>query len=136
MYKKTVTYEDYNGLERTEDFYFNFNKAELIEMNLTVEGGLPGMVDRIVKAKDQTSIVKIFKDLVCKAYGVKADDGKRFKKSEEITREFIESPAYSIIFMELAFDDVAAAEFVNGIIPSDLADELRKLQNKGQTPSA
>ena len=31
MIKKTVTYTDYNGVERTESFYFNLSKAEVME---------------------------------------------------------------------------------------------------------
>ena len=40
MLKKTITYTDYNDNERTEDFYFNFSKAELTEMELSTVGGL------------------------------------------------------------------------------------------------
>ncbi len=120
MLKKTITYTDYNGVERTEDFYFNLSKAELMEMELTTTGGLGETIKQIVKAQDNASIVKIFKDLVLKAHGVKSPDGKRFVKSDEIRDSFEQSEAYSILFMELATDAEAAANFVNGIIPNDL----------------
>lgn len=120
MLKKTITYTDYNGVERTEDFYFNLSKAELMEMELTTTGGLGETIKQIVKAQDNASIVKIFKDLVLKAHGVKSPDGKRFIKSDEIRDSFEQSEAYSILFMELATDADAAANFVNGIIPNDL----------------
>lgn len=117
MLKKTVTYTDYNGSERTEDFYFNLTKAEIMEMELSTSGGLAEMIQRIVKAQDAPAIIKIFKELVLKAYGEKSPDGKRFIKSEEISTAFSQTEAYSQIFMELATDSDAAAAFVNGIVP-------------------
>jgi len=118
MIKKTITYTDYNGTERTEDFYFNLSKAEIIEMELTTSGGLAEMITKIVAAKDTTDIIRIFKDLVLKAYGEKSSDGKRFMKSDEIATAFSQTEAYSQIFMELATDADAAAAFVNGIVPA------------------
>ena len=118
MYKKTITYTDYNGGERTEDFYFNLTKAEVMEMEMSTSGGLAEMIQNIVAAQDAPAIIKIFKDLVLKAYGKKSPDGKRFIKSEELATEFSQTEAYSDLFMELATDADKAAEFVNGIIPS------------------
>lgn len=117
MLKKTMTYTDYNGVERTEDFYFNLTKAEVAEMEMGTSGGLAEMIQSIVAAKDGPAILKIFKDLVLKAYGKKTPDGRRFEKSEEISKEFSETEAYSDLYIELATDADAAAEFVNGIIP-------------------
>ena len=116
MLKKTVTYTDYNGVERTEDFYFNLTKAEIMEMELTTSGGLAEMITKIVEAKDGPAIIKVFKDLVLKAYGEKSPDGRRFIKSVEIADAFSQTEAYSQIFMELATDADAAAAFVNRII--------------------
>lgn len=118
MIKKTITYTDYNGVERTEDFYFNLTKAELMEMEIGTTGGMADMIKRIIDAKDAPAIIKIFKELVLKAYGEKSADGKRFVKSEEISNGFAQTEAYSQLFMELATDADAAAAFVNGIIPN------------------
>lgn len=120
MLKKTITYTDYNGVERVEDFYFNFTEAELAEMQLATEGGLSGMVEKIVAAKDQPAIIRLFKELILKAYGVKSDDGRRFIKSEEVRNSFAQTEAYSILFMELGTDAEKAAAFVNGIIPASI----------------
>lgn len=118
MLKKTITYSDYNGNERTEDFYFNLTKAEVMEMEMSTSGGLAEMITRIVAAQDAPAIIKIFKELVLKAYGIKSPDGKRFIKSEEISTEFSQTEAYSQLFMQLATDADVAAEFVNGIVPA------------------
>lgn len=118
MLKKTFTYTDYNGVERTEDHYFNLSKAELMEMELSTTGGLAEMINKIVAAQDAPAIVKIFKELVLKAYGQKSDDGRRFVKSKELSDSFAQTEAYSQLFMELATDADAAAAFVNGIVPA------------------
>ena len=118
MLKKKITYTDYNGIERTEDHYFNLTKAEIMEMELGTNGGFVEMIQRIVDAQDAPSIIKVFKDVILKSYGEKSPDGKRFIKSKEISDAFSQTEAYSQLFMELATDADAAAEFVNGIVPN------------------
>lgn len=117
MLKKTIKYEDYNGNEITEDFYFNLTKAEVTEMELSKAGGLGAHIERIVAAKDTPSIIKEFKELILKSYGVKSEDGKRFIKSEELSLAFSQTEAYTELFMELASDADAASAFINGIMP-------------------
>ena len=123
MLKKTITYTDYNGSELTEDFYFNLSKAEIMEMEMGIAGGLAEMITKIVAAQDAPAIIKVFKDLILRAYGEKSADGKRFIKSNELSTAFSQTEAYSQLFMELATDAEAAAAFVNGIIPADMAKE-------------
>lgn len=121
MLKKTITYKDYNDVERTEDFYFNLNKAELMEMEMSTTGGLAEMIQTIVQTQDAPAIIKVFKDLVLKAYGEKSADGKRFMKANDagvpLSVAFSQTEAYSQLFMELATDADKASEFVNGIVP-------------------
>lgn len=123
MLKKTITFVDYNCVERTEDHYFNLTKAEVMEMEMSTTGGLAEKITAIVNAKDTPSIIKVFKDIILKAYGKKSDDGRRFIKSEELSAEFAQTEAYSTLFMELATDDKAAAAFVNGIVPADMNNQ-------------
>ena len=128
MLQKSIKYVDYNGVEREETFLFNLTKAELMEMELGTTGGLTEMIQKIIQTNDQPSIIKIFKELILKAYGEKSADGKRFIKTDEhgnpLSRAFSETEAYSNLFMELSTDDKAAAAFVNGIIPEGLSKEL------------
>ncbi len=132
MLKKTITYTDYDGVERTEDFYFNFTEAELMEWQLVTNGGLTSYVQKIVDAKDQPRLITLFKELLLKAYGIKSDDGRRFIKSDKISEEFSQNPAYSILYMELVTDDKVAADFVNGIIPAKLSEQVAE-QNSRQS---
>ena len=133
MLKKTIKYTDYNGVERGEDFYFNLSKAELMEMGTT--GGLAESIQKVVDTQDIPSIIKIFKDIILKAYGEKSADGKRFVKVNEagvpLSIGFSQTEAYSTLFMELATDADAAANFIKGIIPNDVEipeEELKKIQ--------
>jgi len=131
MLKKTITYVDYNGVDRVEPFYFNLTKAEITEMDLLTEGGLEAMLRKIIDTKDVPSFAKIFKTIILKSYGIKSDDGKRFIKSKELSEEFSQTEAYSELFMELLSDADKAAAFVNEIIPKDVAAEAKKLENNG-----
>lgn len=134
MLKKTITYTDYNGLERTEDFYFNLSKAEIMEMEMSTTGGFAEMLQKIVAAQDAPAIIKVFKDITLKAYGEKSADGKRFIKSDELREAFSQTEAYSQLFMELATDADAASNFIKAIIPADLEKEMSKAQAGGASP--
>lgn len=128
MLKITRTYEDFNGNQRTEDFHFNLTKAELMEMELCADGGLEATINKIIASQNGKEIMELFKEIVLKAYGEKSLDGKIFDKSPEVKNRFINSQAYSDIFMELATNADEAAKFFNGIIPKDIADEMKKQQ--------
>ena len=117
MLKKTITYTDYNDRVRTEDFYFNLSKAEIMDMEMSVEGGLTQMINKITAAQDYNALYKFFTNLIRKAYGEKSEDGKRFVKSEDISDSFTQTEAYSVLLEEFTTDSKAAAEFVNAIIP-------------------
>lgn len=125
MLKKRIKYTDYDGNEREEDFYFNLSKAELVELELTTEGGLEQMIQKITDTRDMPKLIELFKRLILMSYGEKSENGKRFIKSKELSDAFAQTEAYSELFMELATDDKAASEFVNGIVPQGLAEDER-----------
>jgi len=127
MLKKRIKYVDYDNNEREEDFYFNLNKAEIAEMELSTEGGLQQWIEKIVDAQDTPQIIELFKKLILKSYGEKSPDGKRFIKNAQLSEEFSQTEAYSELFMELATDETAAANFVNGIIPQEFAEAATEL---------
>lgn len=121
MLKKTITYKDFNDVERTEDFYFNFSESELVEMELGTEGGLSEMLKKIVSAQDQPTLIKFFKNIILRAYGEKSPDGRRFIKNDEVREGFSQTNAFNVLFMELASNSDKAAEFITGLIPSSTA---------------
>ena len=124
MITETIKYTDYNGVDREEKFLFNLSKAELMEMEMGTTGGLTEMIQKIIETQDAPSIIKIFKELILKAYGEKSADGKRFIKVNDqgvpLSIGFSQTEAYSQLFMKLATDADAAAKFVRGIVPGDL----------------
>lgn len=124
MLKKKIKYTDYNGVEREEEFLFNLSKAELLEMQMSTAGGFENKIAAIVATQNMPEIVKLFKEIILKAYGEKSEDGKRFIKKDQNGRDlaldFSQTDAYSVLFTELATDSKAAAAFVNGIIPKDM----------------
>lgn len=136
MLKKTIKYVDYNDNERTEDFYFNLSKAEITEMQMSVEGGLIEMLDKMSKEQNIPKLIEFFKDLILRSYGEKSPDGKRFVKSNDISTAFSQTEAYVNLYMELVTEPEKAAAFVMGIIPSDVREKMPEtaalvnLQNK------
>lgn len=128
MLKRDITYEDFNGETKTETFYFNLTKTEIVELELSYEGGLEAAIQRIIKAEDVKSLIKEFKRIVLLAYGVRSEDGKRFIKNDELREEFSQTAAYDALFIELATNDTAAASFVKGIIPTDMAKQIDNVE--------
>lgn len=119
------TYAGYDGKEHTEDFYFNLSQAEIAEMELEASGGLVETMQKLVDAKDGKAIIKIIKSIILKSYGVMSEDGKRFIKKQENTDAFEQTEAYSDIFMELAFDEEAMSNFIVGVLPTKLQNEIK-----------
>lgn len=126
MLKKTITYTDYNGLERTEDFYFNLTEAELQKMDMFREGGLQAYMERALSRQDSQAIGKFVEAFIRASYGEKSPDGRRFVKSEELSTEFEQTEAYSKLWIELGSDENEAFEFVKGVVPDSLADSLAR----------
>lgn len=130
MYKKTIAFTDYNGIDREEDFYFNLNESEVTKLELRVPGGLTAMMQRIVKKMDAQQIIDTFEDLIRQSYGEKSPDGREFVKKPELVERFMQTEAYNKLFMELCTDSKAAAEFFNNIVPQNMnADAGGKIAN-------
>lgn len=128
MHKETITYFDYNGEQRTEDFLFNFNMAEIAEIQLSIDGGMADKLRKIEQKKDVPEAIKFFKELIYKSYGEKSADGRRFIKSKELSDAFSQTEAYSNLYMALISDSKKAADFINGVVPADLAKKAAELE--------
>ena len=130
MLKKTVSYKDYNGKERTDELYFNLDEGELMEMEMSVNGGYTTMIERVVKEEDNVKLFQIFKEFVLKSYGEKSSDGKYFLKEDEygrpLVRKFLQSKAYSALMMEFMSKTESFTEFVNGIIPAEMVEKAKE----------
>lgn len=136
MFKETIQYTDYNGTTRTEDLYFNINKAEMIILDNSTPGGLHNKLETISKTMDNVQIMEYFMLLIDKAYGVKSDDGKRFLKSPELVEEFKQTEAFNIFFMKLIEEEGYADKFVAGILPEVSEADIARAKKEFGLPSA
>jgi hypothetical protein len=134
MLKRTITYEDFNDNQITEDFYFNMSKSELVELEVSYEKGFGETLQAIIEAKDHKQLITEFKKLILMAYGVKSPDGKRFIKNDELREEFSQTAAYNALFMELATDENAAASFIQAVIPKDMAAQIVVAESTSAAP--
>lgn len=126
MLKKTFTYTDFFGKERTEDCYFHLSESKLAEMDLKTQDGWSEWVKEIVAAKDNETLVEIFKKVILASYGQKSPDGRRFIQTKELSEEFSQTPMFDQLFMSLVTDANAAADFFNGIVPEKVQKEAKK----------
>lgn len=136
MLKRPITYTNYNEEKVTDVFYFNLSETDLIDMEVEHEGGLKAMLEALTESKDRKKTVDFFRDLVLRTYGVKSEDGKYFEKSKELSARFAQSAVYPVLFLELATSDKAAVEFLKGVIPKSMAEDLEKAMLVEKTAEA
>lgn len=125
MYKKTITYPDCNGEQRTEDFYFNLTKTEAMKMDLGMVGGLQAYMDRCVQRMDVPALIDLFDKIILKAYGEKSADGRSFNKSVELSTIFSQTGAYDVMFQEFFQDPNKITEFMEGVLPADAVEAAK-----------
>jgi hypothetical protein len=126
MLKKTITFKDLDGNDVSEEFYFNLSKAEITEMELSMDGGFSAYLRTIIESKDGAQIMATFKKIITASVGKRSEDGRRLIKNQEVIDDFVQSDAYSVLFMELVTNAEAAASFMQNIVPSDVSDAVRK----------
>lgn len=134
MYKKTIKYEDFNGVVRNEDFYFYLSKTQLTKLNSRIEGGIQDKFERIVNKLDVKQLVETVEDLILSAYGEKSEDGKRFIQTPEVRQSFEQTNAYDQLFMELINSPDGLADFIKKVLPQDLQIKIEEEQKKGNIP--
>lgn len=130
MLKKTITYADYDGMERTEDFWFNLSKTELTKLDAELPGGVLGVLRKIIDKKDRKALVDFIETLILRSYGEKTLDGKRFVKTPDMAEEFMQTPAYDELFMSILSDTDSQTSFINGVIPQSMAKEIEQTDKK------
>lgn len=130
MLKKTITYTDYDGMERTEDFWFNLSKTELTKLDAELPGGVLGVLRKIIDKKDRKALVDFIETLILRSYGEKTLDGKRFVKTPDMVEEFMQTPAYDELFMSILSDTDSQTSFINGVIPQSMAKEIEQTDKK------
>lgn len=135
MLKKTITYKDYNDVERKEDFYFNLTQTELMKWDLKTPGGLAAKLEKITQKFDVPSLTEFLEDLIDKSYGIKSDDGVRFIKDPKLSEMFRQTEAYDQLFIELFSDEKKTSDFINGILPKELLEQAQKQNANASKPA-
>lgn len=124
MLKKTIEFNDWNDVPHKEDFYFNLTRTEILNMQLETNGGLDALLERMIQTQDQAQLIVFFQDLIKRSYGVKSVDGRKFVKNDEVFEDFKSTPAYDVLYMELATDSKKAAAFINGLMPREIMSQI------------
>lgn len=129
MLRKEVKYKDFDGNDRKDVLWFHLNEVEITEMDLETSGGLVKYMESIIDTNDVNQLIAIFKDLLIRSYGERSMDGKHFYKDDKIRNEFVSSAAYPVLYMEMVSDANKAVEFINGIVPSNIREQMAKIEN-------
>lgn len=129
MLRKEVEYKDFDGNDRKDVLWFHLNEVEITEMDLETSGGLVKYMESIIDKNDVNQLITIFKDLLIRSYGERSMDGKHFYKDDKIRNEFVSSAAYPVLYMEMVSDADKAVEFINGIVPSNIREQMAKIEN-------
>lgn len=136
MYKKNITYTDFNGDERTDAFYFNLSDAEILDLQVSYGGDMSRIMSNMLEKHDAKGLLGIITDLILTSYGEKSNDGKRFMKNQEIRDGFVTTDAYSKLVLDLLNDEKEFEKFMTNVIPSAkreaLTDIIRK-REQGET---
>lgn len=140
MYAKKLTYEDFNGDQQEETFYFNLTQTELTEMQLSTDGGYTAKLQRILNKKNSPELSQVYKDFILSAYGEKSDDGKSFVKIDKfghrLADEFVNTAAYDALMSEFYTDVKAAQEFLIMILPKKVREAIAEAEKNGELPNA
>ena len=126
MYKTSVKYENFNGVEKERTLYFNLTNQELAEMKFATNGDFEDIIDEVIKNKDYVKMLKVFEELIKKSYGEKSEDGEYFDKSEQVFNRFKYSNAYDAFMDKLMTKEDELQNFVFNVIPKSLSDEAKK----------
>lgn len=142
MYRKVITYTDFNGNPKTKPFYFNLTRPELMEMKRSPLEEMQAIIVRIRGMEDpelelstvekdeiQEKMGAILRDLVIQSYGIKSEDGERFSKRVGnrmygAGEDFVESMAYDSLYMEMISNPKNLIDFVKMIIPEEARNNL------------
>ena len=133
MLKKEITFENYDGTEKKETYYFHINEVELLELDTDTQAGFVATVEKIGKEQDRKALFELFKRIILMSIGERSPDGNQFVKNDEIRQRFMHTPAYSALFVEILSDANKASAFINGVIPKALQEEAKRLMQAEET---
>lgn len=127
MFKIQQKYQTFLGNEVEETFRFNFTETELLKLAEKDEMFNADVLSAIIQAENVLEMYKMIRKLVLLSYGELSDDGKHFRKSDELMKDFEQSAAFDPIIDKLVGgdDQQMVSEFIIGIFPAKFANEIK-----------
>lgn len=116
MIKQVIKYRDFNDNEAEETAMFNLSENDILDILVEFPEGFETVIENWEKTGDFSEMIRLFKIIIKKAYGVKSEDGKYFRKSDEASEDFMQSAAYEELFRRLRTDEALAIEFFTNLI--------------------
>lgn len=132
MIRREITYKDFNGTKKKAVLYFHVTKTELTSM---VASGIadPDAIRDVIDSKDKKRMYEMMNNFILGSYGIKSEDGEQFVKSKEVREAFLYSAAYDAFMTDLMSSDKKASDFVRGVFPVEVMEEIIKEMNKKDT---
>lgn len=130
MYKKTLTFVNYDGKEMTQDLYFHLNQTDLIKITAKYAKGFKDPKDvnlnkvsqDILSQGDWPKVVSLLEDVILGSYGERSYDGDLFIKSKEVRDKFEYSVAYAEMFELLLTDNNEMQAFMSKVVEKTSSD--------------
>lgn len=129
MLEKKISYEDFNGNKVTETFYFHMSKDDVAEFKYRKDGSdIVDVISRIMSTENVRGVLDILKELARAGVGRKGEIQGRsvFIKDQEAKDLLFYTDAYSELMMELIENPTAASDFIAGMLPKDMAKNMRE----------
>ena len=64
MYQKVIEFENYDGETRQMEVYCALTEAEVVELEVSWDGGLKAVLEQIINEHDQKRMVEMMKMLI------------------------------------------------------------------------
>lgn len=131
MIKRDVTFTDFDGAKHTETFYFHISKSNLTDHMVRLKPKFEEAQQRLDGEKKELSIEDVYlildliKDITRLSYGVRSEDGKRFRQTDEVWQDFRDSAAYDALLTGFMEEPATAMEFMQAVMPQDLIEQAQ-----------
>lgn len=128
--KRTITFNDIDGHEVTEEWYFDLGVTDVMDMDIVHEhpDDVAEYVMSIMKNRKTKELLQLWRELLMRAVGKRV--GNRLVKGDDIMVEFRHGGAFEKLFAELIEDPKAGADFFNAIFPANIQAKIEEETSK------
>lgn len=139
MIKKTITFKNMDGVEITEDWYFALDADDVAMLELSSHGQLSERLKSVGESLEEheddreglarangAQIMALFRELIMTSVGKRSEDGRRHIKNADLVDDFKQTGSLANFLIDLVNNPTEAAEFINGIMPSEALEKLKE----------